>query len=85
MLCNRLILQISGPLNNLGNSLLVDAKTAKMIAIMLGAAYGVWGLYKIYIAWNNGDNDVYQKLIRWLFSLLFLETIMFLIISSILN
>lgn len=85
MLCNRLILQISGPLNNLGNSLLVDAKTAKTIAIMLGAAYGVWGLYKIYVAWNNGDNDVYQKLIRWLFSLFFLETIMFLIISSILN
>lgn len=85
MLYNSIILQISGPLNDFGNSLLVDAKTAKTIAIMLGAAYGAWGLYKIYIAWNNGDNDVHQKLIRWLFSLFFLESIMFLIINSILN
>lgn len=85
MLYNSIILQISGPLNDFGNSLLVDAKTAKTVAIMLGAAYGTWGLYKIYIAWNNGDNDVHQKLIRWLFSLFFLESMMFLIINSILN
>ena len=56
------LLQISGPLNDFGNSLMVDARTAKTIAIILGTAYGAWGLYKIYVAWNNGGNDIPQKL-----------------------
>lgn len=85
MLYNNLILQISGPLNDFGNSLMVDARTAKTIAIILGTAYGAWGLYKIYVAWNNGGNDIPQKLIRWFFSVFFLGTLMFVIINSILS
>tara|TARA_R110000868_G_scaffold31722_2_gene116178 strand:- start:52831 stop:53145 length:315 start_codon:yes stop_codon:yes gene_type:complete len=42
------------------------------LVLAIGAVVGLIGAIRVYIAWNNGDQDVTKKIMGWLGACLFL-------------
>ncbi|MDE3744044.1 DUF4134 domain-containing protein [Maribacter polysaccharolyticus] len=42
------------------------------LILAIGAVVGLIGAIRVYIAWNNGDQDVTKKIMGWLGACLFL-------------
>jgi hypothetical protein len=59
----------------------IDAGTSELatyidpignLILMVGAIVGLVGAVRVYIKWNNGDNDVQKSIMGWMGSCVFL-------------
>lgn len=66
-----IVLQIGNAINSMVGNVEKDIQTLTMILFSVAGAYSLWNLYKIYEAYNRGEDGIQQKLVRWFISMVF--------------
>jgi hypothetical protein len=79
-----MLLQIGSAISAMASNIDKDIQTLITVLFALGGAFGLWNLYKIYEAYNRGEDGIQQKLVRWFFSMVFFGMITISTIKAIL-
>lgn len=75
---------IGGAISGMASNIEKDIKTLITVLFSLGGAFALWNLYKIYEAYNQGEDGIQQKLVKWFVSMVFYGLIATGIIQTIL-
>jgi Domain of unknown function (DUF4134) len=75
---------LGGAISAMASNVEKDIKTLIIVLFSLAGAYALWNLFKIYEAYNRGEDGIQQKLVKWFISMVFYGIIATGVIQTIL-